>query len=210
MGGTRKMKLDVIDNDGKKVTEITLDEGRYSGRVNEALFYEVVKMQTANRRAGTASTKTRANVSGGGAKPWKQKGTGRARAGSNRSPIWRHGGIVFGPHPRDYSYNLPKKVKKGALISALKLRLNDGKLTVFESLNLKEPKTKLAVELLKQNKLDNALVVIDSDNKNFKLAARNLKDFKVLDARGINVYDVLNYDNLVMTKSAFEKVEAML
>lgn len=203
------MIVEILSKDGKKVSELNLDDNVY-GAVNEPLFYEVVKMQLANRRAGTASTKTRADVSGGGVKPWKQKGTGRARSGSNRSPVWRHGGTVFGPHPRDYSYKLPKKVMKEAVKSALTLRLKEGTLKIFDAIELNEPKTRQALEIFKNSKLENALVVISGENKNLKLAARNLKDFKVIDANGINVYDILNYDNLVMTKGAFEKVEAMV
>jgi len=202
------MGIDILNKDGVKVGEATPGKGLSEGQINEGLFYEVVKMQMANRRAGTASTKTKGNVRGGGRKPWKQKGTGRARSGSIRSPLWRHGGTVFGPHPRDYSYTLPRKVKKEALLSALRLRLQDGALKVFETLELKEPKTKAVMEMFRKANLANALVVIDSENRNLKLAVRNLKDFKLIDIAGLNVYDILNYDNLVMTKSALEKVEA--
>lgn len=204
------MKVDILNSSGKKVSDMTLEGKAFEGEVNKDLFYEVVKMQLANRRSGTASTKTKGNVSGGGAKPWKQKGTGRARSGSNRSPVWRHGGTVFGPHPRDYSYQVPKKVRKEALRSALLLRIKDGHMFVFDAITLKEPKTKLAAEIFKNSKLENALVVVAGENKNLKLAARNMKEFKVVDAMGINVFDVLNFDNLVFTKDALEKVEAMV
>lgn len=203
------MIVEVLDKSGKKVSQLELDDNVY-GTVKEHLFYEVVKMQLANRRSGTASTKTRAEVSGGGVKPWKQKGTGRARSGSNRSPVWRHGGTVFGPHPRDYSYKVPKKVMKEAVKSALALRIKEGKLFVYDSIDLSEPKTKAALEVLKNSNLSNALIVIDGQNRNLELAVRNLKDYKVLQAGGMNVYDVLDFDNLVMTRSAFEKVEAMI
>nr|AKQ00813.1 50S ribosomal protein L4, large subunit ribosomal protein L4 [uncultured delta proteobacterium Rifle_16ft_4_minimus_11275] len=169
------MNIEVLDRNGSKVSEIALKDEIFGGEVKEHLFYEVVKMQRANKRAGTASTKTKGNVSGGGIKPWKQKGTGRARSGSTRSPIWRHGGTVFGPHPRDYSYKLPKKVMKDALRNALALRL-----------------------------------VIEGENRNLELAVRNLKDFQVQRTGGLNVYDILNYESLVMTRSALEKVEAMV
>lgn len=204
------MLIEVLNKDGKKVSEMELGGAISATEVNERLFYEVVKMQLANRRSGTACTKTRAEVSGGGVKPWKQKGTGRARSGSIRSPLWRHGGTVFGPKPRDYSYLVPKRVRKDALASAIKLRLRDGRLKVFDSLELKEPKTKSALEIFKRSGLDNALIVIDGENKNLKLAVRNLKDFKLVDAHGINVYDVLNYDSLVITKDALSKVEALV
>lgn len=204
------MTVDVLSKEGLKVSELQLNDAIYGGEVKEHLFYEVVKMQLANRRAGTASTKTRADVSGGGVKPWKQKGTGRARSGSNRSPVWRHGGTVFGPHPRDYSYAVPKKVVKEAVRSALRLKLRDGRLKIFDAIDLVEPKSKAALDFLKKSNLDNALIVIDGENRNLELAVRNLKDFKVLRASGINVYDVLDFDNLVITKSALEKVEAMV
>src|SRR3989337_1256835 len=122
------MMIEVLNRNGKKATELNLNEEIYGGEIKEHLFYEVVKMQMANRRAGTASTKTKGEVSGGGIKPWKQKGTGLARSGSIRSPLWRHGGTVFGPHPRDYSYKLPRKVMKDALRNALKLRASEGKM----------------------------------------------------------------------------------
>lgn len=201
------MQIDVIDKNGTKVSRMDLNETLY-GEVKEHLFYEVVKMQLANRRSGTASTKTKGEVSGGGIKPWKQKGTGRARSGSIRSPLWRHGGTVFGPHPRDYSYKVPKKVMKEALKSALALRLKDGALKIYDTLDIDAPKTKSALEILKKAGLDNALIVIEGKNRNLELAVRNLKDFKVIAAGGLNVYDILNYDNLVITKGALEKVEA--
>jgi len=204
------MMIEVFDKKGSKVSQIDLNEEIYGGEVKEHLFYEVVKMQLANRRAGTASTKTKGEVSGGGIKPWKQKGTGRARSGSNRSPVWRHGGTVFGPHPRDYSYSVPKKVMKEALKNAVAYRLKEGKLKVYDALELDAPKSKLALEVLKNSNLSNALIVIDGANRNMELAVRNLKDFKLINVRGLNVYDILNYDTLVMTKSAFEKVEAMV
>jgi len=204
------MNIEVLDRNGSKVSEIALKDEIFGGEVKEHLFYEVVKMQLANRRAGTASTKTKGNVSGGGIKPWKQKGTGRARSGSTRSPIWRHGGTVFGPHPRDYSYKLPKKVMKDALRNALALRLQEGKLKVIDAIELSEPRTKAALELLKRHNLENALIVIEGENRNLELAVRNLKDFQVQRTGGLNVYDILNYESLVMTRSALEKVEAMV
>lgn len=204
------MIVEVLNTSGSKVAEIALKEEIYGGDVKEHLFYEVVKMQLANRRSGTASTKTKGEVSGGGVKPWKQKGTGRARSGSIRSPLWRHGGTVFGPHPRDYSYKLPKKIMKEALKNALRLRAKDGGLKVYETLELNEPRTKSAVEILKRANLNNALIVINGASKNLQLAVRNMKDFQVIDVAGLNVYAILNYDNLVITRSALEKVEAMV
>lgn len=211
------MKIDVLNRDGKKVSLLDLDEKVFDGSVREGLFHEVVKMQLASRRSGTASTKTRSEVRGGGAKPWKQKGSGRARAGTRSSPIWRHGGVVFGPKPRDYSYKVPKKVMRAALKSAVQFKINEGKITIFDALDLEEPKTKFAREVFKKAGLENALLVIDrkgaedaAKTRNLELAARNLKDFKVIDIAGINVYDVLRYRELAITRGAFEKVESMV
>ena len=201
------MKLDVIDINGKKSSSVELGEA-FSGRVNKDLFYEVVKMQQANRRAGTASTKTRSEVSGGGAKPWNQKGSGRARAGTTRSPLWRHGGTCFGPKPRDYSYSMPKKAVKGALRSAVTLRANDGKLKVFEAIDLAEPRCKGLLEILKKNEIGSALIVGDDTNRNLALASRNLKGVKFIEAVALNVYDVLRYEELVMTKAALTTVQS--
>lgn len=202
------MLIDILDSNAKKVSEKEIGKTIAEGKVNEDLFYEVVKMQLANRRSGTASTKTKGEVSGGGVKPFKQKGTGRARSGSIRSPLWRHGGTVFGPHPRDYSYSVPRKVKKEALLSALRLKVQQGELKIFDSLELKEPKTKSVLDIFKKAKLSNALIVVDGAGKNLKLAVRNLKDFKLIEVAGLNVYDLLNYKELVMTKAALLKVEA--
>ncbi len=204
------MVIDLLNNEGKKISDLDLNADIYEGDVNEHLFYEVVKMQLANRRSGTACTKTRAEVSGGGAKPWRQKGTVRATAGTNRSPLWRHGGTTFGPKPRDYSYSVPKKVRKEALRAALRFKLKEKHLLVFDSIELDEPKTKKAVEFLKRLKLSSALVVVAEESRNLTLALRNLKGFKCLKANGINVYDILKYNELVMTKGAFDKIEALL
>ncbi len=204
------MDIDVLNKEGARVSGLSLDDNIYTGDVREHLFYEVVKMQQANRRRGTACTKTRGEISGGGVKPWKQKGTGRARSGSTRSPIWRHGGTVFGPKPRDYSYSVPKKVRREALKSAIRLRLRDGGLRIVDSLDLDAPKTKKAIEVLKALGLDSALIVTEGENRNLELAVRNLKDYKTVRSVGVNVFDVLRYKGLVMTQGALEKVEAMI
>ena len=202
--------IDVLNIEGTKKGELTIDEKVFDGVVNEALFYEVVKMQLASRRSGTASTKTRAEVSGSGRKPWRQKGTGRARAGSIRSPLWRHGGVVFGPKPRDYSYRVPKKVVKGGLKSAIQYKINEGKLRVFDSLTVDEPKTKKAVKLFAKLGIKDALIVVDGDDRNLRLAVRNLKDFKYLELKALNVYDILCYDELVTTEDTLKKIEEKL
>ena len=201
------MILDVLNIDNKKVDTIELKEDIFGGKVNKHLIYETVKMQMANKRSGTASTKTKGLVRGGGVKPWKQKGTGRARSGSIRSPLWRHGGTVFGPHPRDYSYDIPKKARKEAVKSALSLKIKEDKLKILDSIFVDEPKTKKVFDILKRLNAASSLIVIDDNNKSLELAARNLKDSKVLKIDGLNVYDILNHENLIITRSAFQKIE---
>ncbi len=201
------MAIDIYNQEGTKISSVTPKAGVFDGPVNEDLFYEVVKMQRANKRRGTASTKTRSEVAGSNQKPWKQKGSGRARAGTRKSPIWRHGGTVFGPKPRDYSYKVPKKVVRGALKSAIAYKINEGRIKILEVLKVSEPKTKLAHDILVKLGFDNALVVTDGSDNNIKLATRNLQGFKHLDASAINVYDILKYDGLVITKDAFEMIE---
>jgi large subunit ribosomal protein L4 len=174
------------------------------------LLHEAVRMQLANRRAGTAATKTRGLISGGGRKPWRQKGTGRARAGSTRSPLWRHGGTIFGPQPRDYSYKMPKKAWRRALALALSDRALNGKMIVVESLELSEPKTRLAKSALDALGLRHALIVVGEVDQTFYRAARNLAAHKVLPLGGLNVFDVLNYDELLMTESTARTLEVRL
>lgn len=177
---------------------------------DNSLLHEAVRMQLANRRAGTAATKTRALVSGGGRKPWRQKGTGRARSGSVRSPIWRHGGTIFGPQPRDYSYKMPKRAWRRALCLALSDRAADGKLVVVQSLDLSEAKTKAAKAALDGLGLKHALIVLGEGEEIFFRAARNLAAHKVLSAAGLNVYDVLNYDEILMSEAVARALEARL
>ncbi len=181
------------------------------GRLGHAsLLHQAVRMQLANRRAGSAATKTRGLIAGGGRKPWRQKGTGRARAGSTRSPLWRHGGTIFGPQPRDYSYKMPKKAWRRALMLALSDRALNGKMMVVESLELAAPKTKLAKAALDALGLRHALIVLGEDDQNFYRPARNLAAHKVLLLGGLNVFDVLNYDELLMTESTARALEARL
>ncbi|MGO9454664.1 MAG: 50S ribosomal protein L4 [Candidatus Binataceae bacterium] len=174
------------------------------------LLHDAVRMQLAKRRAGTASTKTRGLIAGGGRKPWRQKGTGRARAGSTRSPLWRHGGTIFGPQPRDYSYEIPKKAWRRALCLVLSARAREGKLFVVQSLALTEAKTKLAKAALEKLGVAHALIVISEGEEQFIRAARNLAAHKILRAEGLNVYDVLNYDELVITETAARAIEKRL
>ena len=194
----------------ERTGEIELS-GLVFGRSGDAsLLHEAVRMQFANRRAGTAATKTRGLISGGGRKPWRQKGTGRARAGSTRSPLWRHGGTIFGPRPRDYSYKMPKKAWRRALTLALSDRALNGKMIVVESLELAEPKTKLAKAALDVFGVQHALIVLGEADQSFYRAARNLAAHKVLRLGGLNVFDVLHYDELLMTESTARALEARL
>jgi large subunit ribosomal protein L4 len=202
------MELDVIDQQGMPVEKVTVSDRTFGAEVKGHLFHQVVRMQLANRRRGTASTKTRGEVSGGGRKPWRQKGTGRARQGSIRSPLWRGGGIALGPKPRDYAYRLPKKVRRAALCSALSLKVREGLLKVVNRLELPEPKTKRMVGLLKDLGVERrVLILLADDNVNVQLAARNLPDVKVLSVEGVNTYDLLSYEHIICPKDALAKLQ---
>jgi len=197
----------MVDQSNKKVKDVELPE-LFSSEVRSHLLHAAVVNQLANKRAGTASTKNKAHVSGGGAKPWKQKGTGRARSGSNRSPLWRHGGTCFGPMPRNYSYALPKKAKRAALVDALASKANDNRLVVLEKLEFAEPKTRLISTMLETLGVrENALILIKSENKNLTLAARNIPSVKVLRMDNINVYDLLKYRYLITTQDALNSIQ---
>jgi large subunit ribosomal protein L4 len=198
-------KLDIIDRSGKTAAQVDLPESVFS-EANDHLIYEAVVNFRANQRQGTAATKTRAFVRGGGKKPWRQKGTGRARVGSTRSPLWKKGGTVFGPQPRDYSYELPKKARRSALRSALAKKHAAQELIVASELELKEPKTREAVALIKALKLDSALLVDLADNANLFRAVRNLPRVKAVDVAGLNIYDVLAHKSVVFSRRAFEAV----
>lgn len=199
-------KVQVLDQTGKKTKEINAPEEILSYPVKEHLIYEAVVNYRANQRRGTASTKTRAEVRGGGRKPWRQKGTGRARAGSTRSPLWRSGGITFGPKPRDYSFKMPRKAKRNALKSVLAMKFAENQIIVLDSLKFKEPKTKLGADFLKKLKLESALVIDNHDNRNVFLSLRNIPKVKAIDHNQVNIYDVLNHESLVFTKKAFESL----
>lgn len=200
--------VNVLNIKGEQVGNIDLSEQIFGIDVNEHVVYEVVKNQLANKRQGTQSAKTRAEVSGGGKKPWRQKGTGRARQGSIRSPQWRGGGIVFAPKPRDYSYSVPKKVKRLALKSVLTSKVNDEELIVLDSLNLDEISTKQAKTILNNIKADKkAIVVINEGNEKVYKSFRNIAGVKVAVVENINVYDLLKYNSLIMTQDAVKKTE---
>jgi len=184
------------------VGELTLPESLFGGPVRRHLLYETVKMQRANRRAGSAATKTRGAVSGGGKKPWRQKGTGRARAGSIRSPIWVGGATTFGPQPRDYSYRMPASGRKAALRAALALKAKADQLVIVDKIEVDPPKTKTVAKMVADLGLSSALIVTDGANANLERAARNLRSVKVVRAAGANVYDILRYQHLVLTREA--------
>jgi large subunit ribosomal protein L4 len=199
-------KVQVLDSAGKKIKEISVPSGVLDAPLKEHLLYESVINYRANQRSGTAATKTRAMVRGGGRKPWRQKGTGRARAGSTRSPIWRKGGVTFGPSPRSYAYSMPKKAKRNALKSALSMKLNEKQLVILDTIEFKEPKTKEGIKFLKGLNLDSALIVDNHENKNMFLSLRNIPKVKAIDFTNLNVYDVLNFRSLVFSQKAFESL----
>jgi large subunit ribosomal protein L4 len=186
------------------IGQVELPAGVFQSPARRHLLYETVKMQLANRRAGTHSTKTRAFVSGGGKKPWRQKGTGRARAGSTRSPLWPGGASIFGPQPRDYSYRLPASARRSALRAALADKVRENRLVVLDRIELEAMKTKQVVKLLADLGLTSALILIPSADANLEKAARNLPNVRVLRVEGANVYDLLRYDHLVLTQPVID------
>ena len=201
-----KLSIDIVDTKKKNVGTAELPES-FGQPVKKQLLWEVVRQQNANDRAGTASTKKRGDVSGGGKKPWKQKHTGNARHGSTREPQWRHGGNVFGPIPRDYSFHVPKKVRLGAIQSALTQRFKEGKLIVLDKFEVAKPSTKSAKAALRALVgEETALIVIGDRNPNLELSFRNIQGAKVLPVAGLNVRDVMKYNNLILTKGALEGV----
>ena len=199
--------VSVYNIEGKEVGSIELNDAVFGVEVNEHLVHMAVVNQLANNRQGTQSAKTRSEVSGGGRKPWRQKGTCHARQGSTRSPQWTGGGVVFAPKPRDYSFKMNKKEKRIALLSALSSKVADNKIVVLDAFNLDEVKTKKFAEVMSNLKVDKALVVIEGENKNVVLSGRNIPTVKVSATNEINTYDVLKYETLVVTKAAVEKLE---
>ena len=199
--------VSVYNMEGKEVGSIELNDAVFGVEVNEHLVHMAVVNQLANKRQGTQSAKTRSEVSGGGKKPWRQKGTGHARQGSTRAPQWTGGGIVFAPKPRDYSFKMNKKEKKLALLSALTSKVADNKIVVLDEFKLDEIKTKKFAEVMNNLKVSKALVVLEGENKNVVLSGRNIPTVKVSATNEINTYDVLKYDTLVVTKAAVEKLQ---
>jgi len=200
-------KVNVYNMEGNQVEELELSDAVFGVEVNEHLVHLAVVQQLANNRQGTQSAKTRSEVSGGGRKPWRQKGTGHARQGSTRSPQWTHGGVVFAPKPRDYSFKMNKKEKQLALKSVLTSCVNDDKFVVLDALKMEDAKTKELKKVLDNLKVEKALVVMDSNDLNVVLSARNLPGVKTALVNTINVFDILKYDTVVTTKAGVAAIE---
>ncbi|MDW7674966.1 MAG: 50S ribosomal protein L4 [Bacillota bacterium] len=203
-------KIALYNNAGAQVGEIELKDEIFAVEVNEAVMHQAVVQYLASLRRGTASAKTRAEVRGGGKKPWRQKGTGRARVGSIRSPLWKGGGITFGPQPRSFEFRMPKKVKRLAIKSALSAKVQAGEIIIVDSLDFDQPKTKEMLKVLKALNAENALVVTNAEEINAVKSARNIEGVKPLPATNLNVYDILKYNKLVMTQDAVAIVEEVL
>jgi large subunit ribosomal protein L4 len=201
----------VVNAENKRVTDLVLHPEVFGVQVNEHLLYEAVKQYRAGARAGTHATKNRALVSGSGKKPWRQKGTGRARVGSTRTPLWRHGGTVFGPQPRDYSYAMPKKARAAALRSALSQRVKEGAMKVVDRFDLAVPKTRELIAILGKLEVSGKTLLVDSKPAdNLILSGRNIPGLKVVDSTQVNVYDVLDCRNLLVTQEALTRLEERL
>ncbi|MCR6543955.1 50S ribosomal protein L4 [Dehalobacterium formicoaceticum] len=203
-------KVAVYNMQGSQIGELELNDEIFGVQINTHLLHQAVVSNQASLRRGTHATKTRAMVSGGGKKPWRQKGTGRARVGSSRNPVWTKGGIAFGPHPRSYGFKMPRKVRRLALKSALTDKVNNGNIIVLEELVMAEPKTKEMAQVLNALDAPNALVVIGSADENVVKSIRNIEGATPVEAAGINVYNILNHKKLIMTKDAVAKIEEVL
>ncbi len=204
-------KVDVVDLNNQKVGELELSDAVFAAEVNEALIYESVRHYLAGVRRGTAKVKTRHEVSGSGKKLWRQKGTGRARMGSIRSPLWRHGGTVHGPVPRDYSYKLPKKMLLGALRSALSAKLRDGELKVVQNLDVADHKTKSVTSLLTRLDQARSILLVDAtENRNLALGSRNLPGVKLVPTRDVTTYDLLGHEHVLLSEAAARKLSEAL
>jgi large subunit ribosomal protein L4 len=201
--------LAVYDINHQKVKEIELNDRIFNAKINPSLFYDSVRSHLASARKGTAATKNRALVRGGGAKPYRQKGTGRARAGSRRSPLWRGGGTIFGPMPRNYSFSLPKKARRAALWAALSLKRQEEKLILLDGFPLEGFKTRQVLEILKRFEVEDALIVTDDKHIFLERSARNIPGIEVLRYGSLNVYDILNHEHLIVLSPAVEKIEGV-
>ena len=205
------MQIDVVNSQNEKVASLDLSEDVFGGRINTDLIWEAVRHEQAARRSGTHATKTRGLVSGSGKKPWRQKGTGRARVGEIRNPLWRKGGTVFGPQPRSYDYQLPRKVEKGALRAALSQKLQDGAVTVVEALTVGEIKTKAAAEMLRKLGIDGKALLVDvKPEDKLSLSVRNIEGVRLLPSNRVSARDVVDTRRVVMTRAALEKLQEAL
>ncbi|MDR3629257.1 MAG: 50S ribosomal protein L4 [Desulfocapsaceae bacterium] len=202
--------VNIYNTKNEKVGEVGLNPQIFDVEVKQHLLHDVVRMQLAGRRSGNACTKTRVEVSGGGAKPWRQKGTGRARSGSRRSPVWRGGGVAFGPKPRDYNFKLNRKVKKQALSMAMAARLQEGNLMVLDAFEMDIIKTKEFMNVMNLLQLDNCIIVTPESNENLYKSSRNANGYKVLSLDGLNVYDILLHKKLVLVQPVIDSLEKRL
>jgi large subunit ribosomal protein L4 len=203
-------KLAVYNIGNQKVNDIELDDQIFKVKSNPTLFYDAVRMNLASQRKGSAATKNRALVRGGGAKPWRQKGTGRARAGSRRSPLWRGGGTIFGPMPKDYAFSLPKKERRAALRAALSLKLQEEKLILLDEFPLNGFKTKQVLEVLKRFNVEDVLIVTSEKNIFLERSTRNISNIDVLRADELNVYDILNHEHLILLSPVLTRIQGVL
>ena len=203
-------KLAVYNIGNQKVNDIELDDQIFKVKSNPTLFYDAVRMNLASQRKGSAATKNRALVRGGGAKPWRQKGTGRARAGTRRSPLWRGGGTIFGPMPRDYAFSLPKKERRAALRAALSLKLQDEKLILLDEFPLNGFRTKQVLEVLKRFNVEDVLIVTSEKNIFLERSTRNIPNVEVLRADELNVYDILNHEHLILLSPVLPRIQGVL
>lgn len=210
------LSLPIYNLEGKETDSLKLDAAIFPEKVNTALIYQAINAYRANQRTGLAATKTRGEVSGGGRKPWKQKGTGRARVGSTRSPLWRHGGVIFGPHPRDFSYVLPKKIKIAALKSALLAKLKENNLIVLNEFTLEKPKTRDAIKVLSQIKIiphkkdSRVLLLLDKVDLNLMKALRNISFLKFNLAKDTHAYEIIVHEKVVITKNGLDDLTKRL
>ncbi len=203
-------KAAVFNIEKQKVEDLELNDKIFEAKGSSSLFYDVIRMTMASRRKGCAATKNKALVRGGGAKPWRQKGTGRARAGSRRSPLWRGGGTIFGPMPRDYAFSLPKKERRAALRAALSLKFREDKLILLDEFPLNGFKTKKVIEVLKQFGVEDALIVTGEKNLFLERSARNIPGVEVLHGDELNVYDILKHEHLILLRPVLPRIEGVL
>jgi large subunit ribosomal protein L4 len=202
--------VNIVNTKNESVGEIELNDDVFNREVKEHILHEVVRMQRAARRAGNACTKTRVEVSGGGRKPWKQKGTGRARAGTNRSPLWRGGGVTFGPKPRDYSFKVNRKVRQQAVSMALSARFQEGNLMVLDDFSMDQIKTKDFIAIMNILDVDNGIIVTDNAPENLTKSSRNVNGYKVMSSEGLNVYDLLLHKKVILLQPVIESLEKRL